>query len=115
MDIGGQHSDDEIGFEDAEEEPRHRALPSDLPKSLDDRQPIRHYAGETEMYDAWQGNFDPQSYELPERHDRSYINQVNRNSLLVQYLPNRLLSISLWMTIGTTTMLRNDLRTTIPD
>ena len=59
MDIGVQHSDDEIGFEDAEEEPRHRALPSDLPKSLDDRQPIRHYAGETEMYDAWQGSFHP--------------------------------------------------------
>lgn len=56
MDIGDQHSDDEIGFEDAEEVPQHRHLPSDLPKSLDDRQPIRHYAGETEMYDAWQGN-----------------------------------------------------------
>lgn len=56
MDIGDQHSDDEVGFEDAEEIPQHRALPSDLPKSLDDRQPIRHYAGETEMYDAWQGN-----------------------------------------------------------
>ncbi len=32
-----------------------RVLPSDLPKSLDDRQPIRNYGGETEMYDAWQG------------------------------------------------------------
>ena len=57
MDLGVQHSDDDIGFEDAEEEPRHRALPSDLPKSLDDRQPVRQYAGETEMYDAWQGSF----------------------------------------------------------
>lgn len=55
MDIGDQHSDDEAGFEDAAEAPQHRTLPSDLPKSLDDRQPIRHYAGETEMYDAWQG------------------------------------------------------------
>lgn len=59
MDIGGQYSDDEVGFEDAEEVPRHRALPPDLPKSLDDRQPVRHYAGETEMYDAWQGNCHP--------------------------------------------------------
>lgn len=32
-----------------------RNLPSDLPKSLDDRQPVRSYGGETEMYDAWQG------------------------------------------------------------
>lgn len=56
MDIGDQHSDDGIGFEDAEEVLHHRSLPSDLPKSLDDRQPVRHYAGETEMYDAWQGD-----------------------------------------------------------
>lgn len=56
MDIGILHSDDEGGFEDAQEEPsRPRALPSDLPKSLDDRQPVRHYGAETEMYDAWQG------------------------------------------------------------
>jgi hypothetical protein len=32
-----------------------RQLPADLPKSLDDRQPVRSYGGETEMYDAWQG------------------------------------------------------------
>ena len=57
MDIGVPISDDEGGFEEAHEElPRPRTLPSDLPKSLDDRQPVRHYAGETEMYDAWQGN-----------------------------------------------------------
>jgi hypothetical protein len=56
MDIGILHSDDEGGFEDAQEEQlRPRALPSDLPKSLDDRQPVRHYGAETEMYDAWQG------------------------------------------------------------
>ena len=55
MDIGEPHSDDEYTFEDAEEAPQHRTLPPDLPKSLDDRQPIPHYAGETEMYDAWQG------------------------------------------------------------
>ena len=41
-------------FVDAET-PSPRVLPSDLPKSLDDRQPVRVYGGETEMYDAWQG------------------------------------------------------------
>lgn len=66
MDIGDQHSDDDGGFEDAEEVPQHRSLPPDLPKSLDDRQPIRHYAGETEMYDAWQGKKTSHSYDLPE-------------------------------------------------
>ncbi|KAL8932507.1 MAG: hypothetical protein Q9216_006806 [Gyalolechia sp. 2 TL-2023] len=34
---------------------RPRQLPADLPRSLDDRQPVRSYGGETEMYDAWQG------------------------------------------------------------
>ena len=38
-----------------EEVKRPRPLPADLPRSLDDRQPIRHYGAETEMYDAWQG------------------------------------------------------------
>ncbi len=37
------------------EAPPPRVLPLDLPKSLDDRQPVRDYGGETEMYDAWQG------------------------------------------------------------
>jgi len=56
MELGTPHSDDKGGFEDAQEEaPRPRVLPSDLPKSLDDRQPVRHYGAETEMYDAWQG------------------------------------------------------------
>ena len=54
MDLGVQHSDDENGFE--EDNHRPRPLPDDLPKSLDDRQPVRHYGGETEMYDAWQGS-----------------------------------------------------------
>ncbi|MCJ1477384.1 hypothetical protein MMC13_006055 [Lambiella insularis] len=34
---------------------RSRQLPRDLPMSLDDRRPVRYYGGETEMYDAWQG------------------------------------------------------------
>lgn len=32
-----------------------RALPHDLPRSLDDRHPMPEYGVETEMYDAWQG------------------------------------------------------------
>ncbi|KAI4274402.1 MAG: hypothetical protein LQ337_003974 [Flavoplaca oasis] len=32
-----------------------RRLPADLPKSLDDRQPVANFGTETEMYDAWQG------------------------------------------------------------
>ena len=40
-------------WEDVAIEPR--LLPSDLPRSLDDRQPVRVYEGETEMYDAWKG------------------------------------------------------------
>ena len=52
-------SDDGGGFEDAPEEvSKPRTLPADLPKSLDDRQPVRQYGGETEMYDAWAGIFD---------------------------------------------------------
>ena len=35
--------------------PSARQLPDDLPKSLDDRRTVSSYAGETEMYDAWQG------------------------------------------------------------
>jgi hypothetical protein len=33
-----------------------RKLPDDLPTSLDDRRSFPSYGGETEMYDAWQGN-----------------------------------------------------------
>lgn len=52
MDTEEQRSEGEDGF-DEKSAPR-RPLPYDLPKSLDDRQPIREY-GETEVYDAWQG------------------------------------------------------------
>ncbi|KAL8659763.1 MAG: hypothetical protein Q9226_000259 [Calogaya cf. arnoldii] len=37
------------------EEEKPRRLPANLPKSLDDRQPVANFATETEMYDAWQG------------------------------------------------------------
>ncbi len=56
MDHEARVSDDEGTFEEAQEEVAEpRNLPSDLPKSLDDRQPVRQYGGETEMYDAWAG------------------------------------------------------------
>ncbi|MCJ1310678.1 hypothetical protein MMC25_004344 [Agyrium rufum] len=55
MDIGDPHrSEDDGGFSE-DELPRKRELPSDLPTSLNDRRPVRSYAGETEMYDGWQG------------------------------------------------------------
>ena len=40
-----------------------RELPSDLPRSLNDRRRAPAYSGETELYDAWQGAyiFDPES------------------------------------------------------
>lgn len=41
--------------DEGEEAAAPRQLPPDLPKSLDDRQPVRSFGGETEMYDAWQG------------------------------------------------------------
>ncbi|RDW64939.1 ankyrin repeat-containing protein [Coleophoma cylindrospora] len=54
MDIGDNGGD--IGFQNEGEIKRPRALPDDLPKSLDDRKSVpTHFAAETEMYDAWQG------------------------------------------------------------
>ncbi|KMP07619.1 hypothetical protein DIZ76_017317 [Coccidioides immitis] len=37
------------------EKPKPRALPDDLPTSLDDRRSVPTYTAETEMYDGWQG------------------------------------------------------------
>ena len=54
MDLGDvQNVEEERG--ESEEIERHRRLPKDLPKSLDDRHYVHSYGGETEMYDAWQG------------------------------------------------------------
>ena len=53
-DIGGEGLS-EGGFED-EKPQKPKALPDDLPRSLDDRRNVAtHYPAETEMYDAWQG------------------------------------------------------------
>ena len=52
-DLGGGFGGEEVP---AEVVKRPRALPDDLPKSLDDRRSVpNQYMGETEMYDAWQG------------------------------------------------------------
>ncbi|KAL8709904.1 MAG: hypothetical protein Q9225_007377 [Loekoesia sp. 1 TL-2023] len=53
MDPSDGLGEDTNGFH--EEVVKPRQLPADLPRSLDDRQPVRSYGGETEMYDAWQG------------------------------------------------------------
>jgi hypothetical protein len=56
MDIGDNAGDLGSGFGGEENKKRPRALPDDLPKSLDDRKNVpSHYTAETEMYDAWQG------------------------------------------------------------
>lgn len=47
--------EDTSDFEDAHEQLRPRDLPTDLPRSLDDRKTFAGYNDETEMYDAWQG------------------------------------------------------------
>ncbi|KAL8775640.1 MAG: hypothetical protein Q9209_000136 [Squamulea sp. 1 TL-2023] len=52
MESPGDFGDHPNGFYEDE---RPRQLPADLPKSLDDRQPVTSIGGETEMYDAWQG------------------------------------------------------------
>lgn len=44
---------DEHGF--TGDPPKPRALPDDLPRSLDDRRNVPMIGEETEMYDAWQG------------------------------------------------------------
>ncbi len=59
MDIGDSGGDISSGFGE-EGKKRPRALPDDLPKSLDDRKNVpSHYTAETEMYDAWQGRRGP--------------------------------------------------------
>lgn len=53
MEIQESQSEGENGFKGGPS-PR-KFLPYDLPKSLDDRQPVRDLGTETEIYDAWQG------------------------------------------------------------
>lgn len=60
-------STDENGIHDAADTPKPRQLPDDLPRSLDDRRNVPQIAGETEIYDAWQGACpaDPASSQEP--------------------------------------------------
>lgn len=53
-----------------------RPLPDDLPKSLDDRRTVPEYAGETEMYDGWQGTPLSQSHDISLDGDRGCITDV---------------------------------------
>ncbi|KAL8738731.1 MAG: hypothetical protein Q9190_007959 [Brigantiaea leucoxantha] len=53
MDPPSPQFEEANGFEHQVNRPRQ--LPDNLPKSLDDRQAVPSYGGETEMYDAWQG------------------------------------------------------------
>ena len=64
MDIGDPHAgvdfESEIeGFSPDGTPKKPRELPADLPTSLDDRRRAPEYAGETEMYDGWQGGHLP--------------------------------------------------------
>jgi hypothetical protein len=55
MDLGASNDDD--GGEQHQQQQQPRALPPDLPQSLDDNRhrPAESYVPETEMYDGWQG------------------------------------------------------------
>lgn len=51
-----EHIDTHTGWESGEDSPTTpRKIPNDLPTSLDDRRNFDTYTGETEIYDAWQG------------------------------------------------------------
>lgn len=58
MDPGLSEGNTLMGFEPGHdgEKPKPRALPADLPKSLDDRRLVpTELVPETELYDGWQG------------------------------------------------------------
>lgn len=59
MDMGDppqRHSSDAGENEDSHSDHEQlKSLPVDLPTSLDDRRRAPEYAGETEIYDGWQG------------------------------------------------------------
>ncbi|KAI9873916.1 MAG: hypothetical protein M1830_010405 [Pleopsidium flavum] len=66
MDLGDPSNEEETGFEGAQP-PKTRKLPDDLPTSLDDRRTVPSYGGETEMYDAWQGQSQFLTSPIPTR------------------------------------------------
>jgi hypothetical protein len=57
MDTGDPHGGGGSGYGD-EDKKKPRELPDDLPRSLNDRRSVpTYFPVETEMYDAWQGEF----------------------------------------------------------
>jgi len=60
-----------------------RKLPSDLPTSLDDRRTVRIMNEETEIYDAWQGQF-----EFAGSATREFASNMARRAVAVSYHPD---------------------------
>lgn len=90
-----EHTDAPRGEDSSEDTPEvpspqsPRKLPDDLPTSLDDRRSFPSYGGETEMYDAWQGQHLPlPALLLPSRalnaDDESELEQARLNTSLHQ-------------------------------
>ncbi|WEW54943.1 hypothetical protein PRK78_000370 [Emydomyces testavorans] len=69
MDLASPHyeasSDANILERNADQKPKSRMLPDDLPTSLDDRRSAPTYTAETEMYDGWQGQSQFLTSPLP--------------------------------------------------
>ena len=78
---------------DEEEIARPRPLPADLPRSLDDRQPVRHYGAETEIYDAWQGTISKVDYTLT--FTNMLINVTGQSQFLSSPVPAQPLTFNL--------------------
>lgn len=90
-----------------------RPLPDDLPKSLDDRRTVPEYAGETEMYDGWQGKteFSPitakplsfnlalddhthdEEYEMRARYGRSFYDEPDDATARIEDSDARLMEM----------------------
>lgn len=77
MDFGGLEGG---GFGD-DEPKKSRALPADLPKSLNDRKVVpTDLVPETEMYDGWQGAHRLLPLDFLRPAANRALQQVNRNS-----------------------------------
>lgn len=78
----GLAEDDNVIHEEPSSATRPRQLPADLPKSLDDRQPVKSFGGETEMYDAWQGRVRT-SFDRKQPATKYYILTILNRSISV--------------------------------
>jgi pantothenate synthetase len=81
---GGSPESEEDGTPpDTDQYPR--ALPDDLPKSLDDRRSVPVFPTETEMYDGWQGSHPALLPLTGISHSRNRAREnQKRNSSLIQ-------------------------------